>query len=497
MLRSSQHSRLKEFLVNPPMTFKILVVSPHTLHLLSHIFHQSDLRSFGITTLFDITTSRDKIEIPAIYFVEPTQANLRLIIKDILDDKYNGYFLNFTTSISRDDLKALGYALNEHGMANQILSVWDQHVNFVSLRPKLFTYSEGGIFSVFFTLGAVPFIISKNKDSVRALKKKFTNSSIKRTGGQRPLVILIDREFDVFTPIAHVWSYNSLICDLLGSCDNRVVIDKETYEIDAENQFFRDNEFEPFTVVAERIEKEVVLHKKEMAVRNIDERSDKKVIAEMLEKAPELARRNECIKTHMAICLKLVEIIKERKLDDFYRLTKSTKLDDLVQIAGCGTVEDIVRLAASLNEDLSHEILSYRKIESSDALQYLSQFKDNTSSKANPLYSQVVSGVLGNIKKLIPAKNEAPLFYEVENILNSIRNGRMDSYEFVDPEGGVTVYEKQIDSVFVIMQGGGAFEEYNSLARLERKIGIPIYYGCDKLMNASGFLKEYEKYGRL
>lgn len=497
MLRTQQLNRLKEFLTNPPLAFKILVLSPQTLHLLSHSYHQSDLRSFGITTLFDITSQRDKIDIPAIYFVEPTQANLRLIVKDILANKYNGYFLNFTTFIPRNDLKALGHALNEHGMANQILSVWDQHVNFVSLRRKLFTYGEDGIFSVFFTLGSVPFIIGKDTKKLMELNKRFKNCSIKRKGGQRPLLILLDREFDVFTPIAHSWSYNSLICDLLGSCDNRVHIDKEVYEIDPENNFFIENESEPFTVVAEKIEQEVIAHKKDMALRNIDEKSDKKKIAEMLEKAPELAKRNECIKTHMAICLKLVEIIKERKIDDFFSLAKSTKLDDLSQVADQGTDQDIIRLAASLREDIANEILKYRNIKSSNALQYISRFKNNTANKNIPLYGQVVSGVLGNIKRLIPTKNEVPLFSEIETIFNCIKAGNFDSYSFIDPEGGATVYEKQINSIFIAIKGGGTFDEYNSIKRLENKLGMPVYYGCDRLMNANGFLGEYENYGKM
>lgn len=493
MLRSNQLLSMKKFLTNPPSSFKILILTPNTLQILSHSYHQSDLRTFGITTLFDITSIRNTINIPAIYFVEPTQENLKYIVKDIIANKYNGYFINFTTHIPRKDLKALGYALNEHKLANQILSVWDQHINFMMLREYLFVYGDDGIFSVFFTLNNVPFIVSKNKEAVLNYKRKFQNSGIHKKAGQRPLLIIVDRDADVFTPIRHTWTYNSLICDLLGSCNNRVVIDNDTYEIDPDNQFFKENESESFTLVAQKIEKEVSELKKEMALRNIDDRSDKKQIAEMLEKAPELAKKNENIKTHMTICLKIIEIIKERKLDDFYQLEKSTRLEDLMNIISYGTDNDIIRLAATLNEDLVQEILSYRKVKSTSVLDYLSKFKDNTFTKNNALYSQVVSGLLGNIKRLMPSKDEVPLYYEIKNIMNCVKNERLQLYDFVDPEGGVTVYEKQIDSIYVVMQGGGVFEEYNSLKRLSKEIEMPIYYGCDKLMNAEMFLEKYEK----
>lgn len=485
MLRDIQIKRLKEMLSFPDTYFKILILDDTTKSLVSPLLKLNDLRALGITTYFHINTKRQTIaDIPAIYFITPEPENITMLIEDIERDLYHSYYLNFTTQIKRLELERLGFSASNIKRGNLVQSVYDQYIDFVALQNNLFTiHSITGLFSVFYSYKSCPFIISKTIDC-ESLMKKF---SILERKAQRPLLIVLDRKFDYATPIEHVWTYNALINDLLDFENNKVSFDNKSYEIDPNDLFWQSNQSEFFPIVAERIEKEVIEQKKQLAMRNIDDRTDKKKIEEILLKTPELAMKNESIQTHMAICLKLVEIIKKRKLDDFYRLGRSkSRVNEIMDMASYGTDNDILRLAVSVNENIASQLLATRNIKTDLVGKIKVKEVQNTMT-------QRVGNFLGNIKRLLPVTVECPLHYEVENIYNSVKAGNYDNMNVYDVDGKNVIYEKEIESIFVVIIDGTTFDEYNSLMRLCKKLNIPVYLGTTEMINADTFIKNIEK----
>lgn len=517
MLRDLQKSRIKQFLSpNKDFFWKVLILDSHTKDILSPLLKLNELRDLGIATYFNIITPRNKIkEVPAIYFIQPTPENYKIIKEDIIKQLYNGYYLNFTTTIDRDSLEDLAYSLSNQHLGFHVQSVFDQFIDFIPLQNNLFVLNHessyervennflikstvNSLFSVFVTMDEIPFIITRNNNTVLKsiadmVNTKLRNTNIIKKTSRRPLLVLLDRNFDIFTPFEHVWSYNALINDFLSFKLNKVIVDDKSYELDPNDEFWKANQNEYFPVVAEKIEKELLEHKKEMALRSIDDRTDKKKIEEILERAPELARKNESIQAHMAICLKLVEMIKKRSTDDFYRLEKSKfKNNELLEVSEKGESEDILRLAISLkneNEEIVKALLKKRGIDDK-ILNYISKFKDQTSHKNNALYSKVASTILGNVKKLLPVNVECPIYREIENLFNNIKNSYLDDYHFCDPLRGDTFYENEISSIFVFQYGGGTYNEYNSLINLEKKLGVDIFYGSSEMLNAKEFIKQ-------
>jgi hypothetical protein len=82
-----------------------------------------------------------------VYFVEPTQDNIRIIgevnlnnlNKDLKRGLYDSIYFNFTSTLSRglmEDLAAMAVA---SGAASNIVQVYDQFLNYICLDSNLFS----------------------------------------------------------------------------------------------------------------------------------------------------------------------------------------------------------------------------------------------------------------------------------------------------------------------------------------------------------------------
>eukprot|EP00866_Antonospora_locustae_P000432 jgi/Antlo1/432/1762 len=514
MLRTCQRGRVIEFLnTRTQSPWKVLLLDHRTQDIISPLLHVNELRECNITAHFLLESKRGGIrDTPAIYFVEETEKNIDLITRDVLDELYSEYHINFTGAIRRSLLERLAIALSEKGKGLFVRNIFDQYMNFVALQENLFTLHRKNTFSdpvdenaivqslfgVFLTLGEAPFILP-NKDTQvgEKLLKQIKNTKLLKDTRKKPLLILLDRHFDVRSPVEHVWTYSSLIKDLLPFHQNKVFFKSEnkTMHLDPADDFWMKNSEEYFPVVAERVEKELLDYKKEMALRCVDEKSDKKKIEEALEKAPELARKKTTMHTHMSICLALVDIIKKRSIDDFYKIERSSfKKQDLLEISEKGDDEDILRLAISMlkgdNVAVVETLLQSRKIDS----KILKFFKgaEGGEQKAGTSYRQVVSSIMGSIKKLLPVSNESPLSKYVESILTRIRNQNTDGLDILNPFG-THCFEKEISRVVVFCNGGGTYTELKSLNELGKRFGLEMIYGSTEIINSADFLEQVRK----
>ena len=99
------------------------------------------------------------------------------------------------------------------------------------------------LFSVFVTLGTVPIIRSPKGNAAEMVAKKLDKKlrenladarnnllhSDTQSGSfnfQRPLLIILDRNVDMATPLHHTWTYQALAHDLLNLTLNRVVVEE-------------------------------------------------------------------------------------------------------------------------------------------------------------------------------------------------------------------------------------------------------------------------------
>ena len=80
---------------------KALILDFETIGMISVIFSQSKLFKNDVYLIQRITDKGEKmLHLKAVYFVRPTEENIKLILNELKDPKYMEYHLFFTNEIS-------------------------------------------------------------------------------------------------------------------------------------------------------------------------------------------------------------------------------------------------------------------------------------------------------------------------------------------------------------------------------------------------------------
>jgi len=282
------------------------------------------LRDSGVTLHILIDSQRDPVpDVPAVYFCQPTDANLNRIGQDLEANLYGSYHFNFISPISRQKMEDLASKAIQANVVSQIERVFDQFVNFISLEHEMFTLRKttgskdqslsfqslnkadttdtqmedilnqmvDGLFAVCVTLGTVPIIRCPKGNAAEAVAVKLdaklrenlkdTRNSLFSSDGiqsgqfsfYRPLLVILDRHIDMATPMHHTWTYQALAHDVLNYSLNRVTLTEPGSEmgakkksrvcdLDSKDDFWVGNKGSPFPQVAERIQEELDEYKK-------------------------------------------------------------------------------------------------------------------------------------------------------------------------------------------------------------------------------------------
>jgi len=164
--------------------WKILIYDKHTRAIISPLLSVSQLRAQGVTLHLLLHSDREAIpDVPAVYFVQPTQENLSLIARDCSKHLYQCTHLHFSTRMERPVMEEFARLVVNTGGLDNIASVHDQFVEFACMENRLFTLNvtnsyvlynnpgatendmelamngiANGLFSVVATLGSVPVI---------------------------------------------------------------------------------------------------------------------------------------------------------------------------------------------------------------------------------------------------------------------------------------------------------------------------------------------------
>ena len=352
---------------------------------------------------------------------------------------YGSYHFNFISPITRQKLEDLASSAINANAVTQVAKVYDQYVNFISLENEMFTLRKGGgqdisdasyyslnrseltdadmeallsqvvdgLFAVCVTLGNVPIIRCPKGNAAEAvairLDKKLRenlkdtrNSLFMNEGGMqggqlsfyRPLMVILDRQVDLATPLHHTWTYQALAHDVLQYHLNSVSISEtasseihtgvqskqKTRKCDLDNKdtFWLTNKGAPFPQVAERIQQELEEYrskeedikrmKSDMGIEGSLDDNDAALgmhlsdntqrLTTAVSSLPALLEKKRLIDMHTSLATAMLDQIKLRKLDVFFELEEKIlsrqALDrSLMQIfedKDAGTPEDKTRL---------------------------------------------------------------------------------------------------------------------------------------------------------
>eukprot|EP00002_Diphylleia_rotans_P032663 TRINITY_DN6876_c0_g1_i1.p1 TRINITY_DN6876_c0_g1~~TRINITY_DN6876_c0_g1_i1.p1 ORF type:complete len:564 (+),score=129.41 TRINITY_DN6876_c0_g1_i1:60-1751(+) len=361
--------------------WKILIYDRHGRDIISPLMKVGDLRQHGITIHALIDSDRQAVQdAPAIYFVMPTEENIRTIISDIENRLYETFHINFVSTIPTALLHTFAEAVAKSDCVSLVPKVFDQYCDFMALEGKLFSlglsgsYSNfhnlklsesdakrnsqlvvDGLFAVLATMGTLPIIRCSRNDAAEMvgtmlddkLRKHmkshnhlFPENSIRQ---QRPVLLILDRDTDLNVALHHSWTYQALIHDVLDLKLNKVTFQApesnahsgapprrvmKTFDFDSHDIFWRDNAGLPFPKAAENVEKFVAEYKEQfdqlaLLQASSDDAAATAEIAARIKSLPETTERKRQIDMHTLIATVILDKVKERRLDEFFMMEES------------------------------------------------------------------------------------------------------------------------------------------------------------------------------
>nr|XP_018913157.1 PREDICTED: protein sly1 homolog [Bemisia tabaci] len=520
--------------------WKVLVYDRFGQDIILPLISVKELRELGVTLYVQLHSDRDPIpDVPAIYFCMPSEENLDRIRQDFQNGIYDMYHLNFISAISRQKLEDLAAAAFHSNCVASINKVFDQYLNFISLEDDLFilrqqdcsavsyyAMNKGDIkdsemeaimdtiveslFSVFVTMSAIPVIRSPKGNAAEMVAEKldkklrenlrdsrnslFLGDVAGAYNFQRPLLIILDRNLDMATPLHHTWTYQALIHDVLDLSLNKVVVKEasgkspgggarskaKACHLDNTDSFWVAHKASPFPIVAEAIqeeleqlrasEDEVKNLKAAMGVDNDNEAAftvmdSTAKLTSAVSSLPQHLEKKRLIDTHTTIATAVLNSIKSRRLDTLFELEEKimsrASLDrsimDIITDPESGTSEDKVRMFiiyyicnSQMSEVEFDHYCSALKDQGCEleAIMYIKRWKAYVKMAAAPnqytgggtktvsmfskLVSQGSSFVMEGVKNLVIKRHNLP----VTRIVDEIMEGREadGQYRYFDPK---------------------------------------------------------------
>ncbi|PBC34353.1 protein sly1 homolog [Apis cerana] len=522
--------------------WKVLIYDRLGQDIISPLISVKELRELGITLHMQLHSDRDPIpEVPAIYFCAPTDENLVRIGQDLQNGLYDIYHLNFISPITRQKMEDLAAAALLGGVVSNIHKVFDQYLNFISLEDDLFILRHQNsdvisyhainrgevkdtemesvmeiivdcLFSVFVTLGTVPVIRCPRGNAAEMVAKMidkklrenvwdtrnnlFESETTGHYSFQRPLLIILDRNIDMATPLHHTWTYQALAHDVLEMALNRLVVEENVgrspaggtrsktraYELDNKDRFWCQHKGSPFPRVAEAIQEELEQYrtfeddvkklKSSMGIDNDSEVALSMVsnntarLTSAVNNLPQLLEMKRLIDMHTSIATGILNFIKSRRLDTFFELeekimskqTLDRSVIETISDPDCGTPEDKLRLAIIYYICTNMSDNDYSKLESAlstagcdlNPLIYIKRLRSytriaeiqnnyegggtKTVSMFSKLMNQGSSFVMEGVKNLVVKKHNLPVTKIVDELMESKQSSQTDDYCYLDPK---------------------------------------------------------------
>lgn len=373
---SSENSDLTSSLNGEEIIWKVLVLDQKSTSIVSSVLRVNDLLRCGITMHTLIHASRSPLpDVPVIYFVEPTKDNINRIAQDIKEDKYSSFYINFTSSLSRDLLEELAKTVAATGKSSKILQVYDQYLNYVVTEPSLFSleiphvYSKfsdaktteeqindlaevvaDGLFDSIITMGNIPIIRAQTAGPAQLVAEKLdqklrdyvisTKFATSHDFSQRFVLVLLDRNLDLAAMFAHSWIYQCLVADVFKLERNTITLEveengktsKKQYDLDPKDFFWANNSQLPFPDAVDNADTELKNYKEKAAeltkgggaqsYNDLDGQKDD-TLQQTVNQLPELTARKTIIDMHMNVLLALLNQLKAKGLDSFFEIEQS------------------------------------------------------------------------------------------------------------------------------------------------------------------------------
>ena len=562
--------------------WKVLILDKYTKQQITPLFHNSDLRKNGVTLHLLISDKREPIKgVPAVYYVEPTEENVRRIVRDCSAPIYEINYINFSSSISRELMTLFAQLCVENNCSQRINRVYDCYIGGIALEPSLFTFQNHHVFSLInspdsdeaeiqkvvgqqipqellslvISMAAVPTIRCSNggaasmvssalsaliRDQLKAGMNLFQQNKVNKGPCLRhPLLIILDRDVDLISPLQHSAHYQPLVNDLLPYANNRVIIPNvQSFYLDKnQDDFWNEYAYSlfPEAIEANKSRMDDVVKRVE-SVRTMTSGSSSAghqttLLKSAVESLPALLEQKKELEKHTTILKAVMEQINLREIPNFYDLENTVKSDGKLDMNGLttfitekGNLEDKIRLLCicalcrdsetlrqleakfesyvstlpAQEQQAAQEMFkAYRYILSAKLTKSMSD--RNLLSNENSIRSsffKATSGILNlakaGVKGILGDDDRSVVVQIVDELVNGRSTSLTESFGYYDPATGRTMMptdggKLSYEDVIVFVVGGGNYSEYQHLqvyAKSQNPTRV-ILYGSTDIVSAS------------
>eukprot|EP00053_Salpingoeca_punica_P014923 m.136249 g.136249 ORF g.136249 m.136249 type:complete len:645 (-) comp16579_c0_seq1:1185-3119(-) len=236
--------------------YRPLIVDQVALRVLSSVFTMSEIVAEGVSVVEDITKGRQPMPTcEAIYLCAPTDRNVSYINKDFSPDAPEKQYLGIHVFFLDDSSKVIGKFAPE--TKKVLRSLKELYLSFDPIEELIFTvddpegfynaYSPNGNFNVDHTCSMLAAVCATLEDYpvVRYQKESRLGGRISGdlqarlddmakanvighvSSRKRSQLIILDRGFDVISPLVHELTYQAATVDLLNINDGQYKYDYE------------------------------------------------------------------------------------------------------------------------------------------------------------------------------------------------------------------------------------------------------------------------------
>ena len=120
--------------------WKVLIYDHDCRDIISPLLNVGDLRGKGVTLHMLINSDREAVpDAPAIYFIRPTEENMKRLVTDCSKQLYKSIYLHFVTRIERPVLEKFAQELVSANSSSVISKLCDQYLDIIALEPSMFS----------------------------------------------------------------------------------------------------------------------------------------------------------------------------------------------------------------------------------------------------------------------------------------------------------------------------------------------------------------------
>ena len=315
---------------------KVLLLDRYTTSIISMCATQSDLLNHEIYLVETIENSKRDVMryLRCLVYVRPTDETIDYLVKELENPRYGEYYIFFNNMVSKNQLERLAEADN----LGTVMKVEEIFQDYLIVNEYLFSFemapnqlfSSNYIWNEARLTNCTSYLVSLllslrirpeiGYDTGSKVCRKLAESlerEIERneralfafpTSDSSPLLIILDRNEDPFTPLLQPWTYQSMINEYIGikrnvvDLSNVAGIDPGLVKVTLsprEDEFFHDTMYLNFGELGDKVKGYVTKYKNttqtNMQINTLED------IKLFIEKYPEFKKLSGNVSKHMAI----------------------------------------------------------------------------------------------------------------------------------------------------------------------------------------------------